>query len=675
MSADRVRRLIKAYQHKEAEQLLTLLLQESPNDPELAAELGILYCYTQREFEAIELLDRTAKSDKGEALRQILVDYFHCRSLMAQKLGVADEKGKVAQARLPGTPSKDAGVTLSACLIVKNEEAHLERCLASVQGVCDEIVVVDTGSTDRTLEIAKKFGARIGHFDWCDDFSAARNVSLDLATGHWALWIDADEELTPESHNAIREALIRPHFGGYFLKIVNLMDDDGDANQYVHTPVRLFRRIPEIRFEGRIHEQVLQAFEQYGLLAATLANATLKHYGYRPAVMAEKDKLARTVSMLEREVKEHPRDAFHWFNLANAYSVGRRPADAEVAARLCINFVPEGAPYTPVAYQILTSALIAQDRPDEALQECEVASMKGVLTVINEFDRAHALFKLDRLEEALKSIETCLEMPWPSDLTGDFGIKTYKGSVLKSQILTRLGRASEGLALADSALATDPNFGIGIYARACALEKLGRHREAAEGFLHASSHPGLEGCSRLAARQFARAGDHERAGTLFEALLLRHKDAEAGAGYIHALEAIGDPTRLLHGYESLANLKLVGPAMLVNWGRTLADVGQADEALAKFEEAASADPGYANAHLNAGDLLYSFGHYADAAQKYEQALRSDPLNPQAWFVLGNCFARIGHSEGAELAYRQTLAINANHREARANLDVVASVAA
>jgi tetratricopeptide (TPR) repeat protein len=391
--------------------------------------------------------------------------------------------------------------------------------------------------------------------------------------------------------------------------------------------------------------------------------------------MIEKDKLARTVTMLEREVKEHPRDAFHWFNLANAYSVGRRPSDAEVAARLCINFVPEGAPYAPVAYQILTSALIAQERADEALQECEVAEMKGVLTVINEFDRAHALFKLERTEEALKSIEKCLAMEWPSDLTGDAGIKTYKGAVLKSQILTRLGRATEGLALAEEAQRIDPNFGVGIYALGCALEKLGRHGQAAEAFLRASSHYGLEGCVRLAAREYAKAGNHHRAAELFGALLDHHRDAEAGSGFIRALDAIGDEPSLLEGYERLASLKLMSPAVLVNWGRTLAKLGRLDEGLQKFDQAIAKDPKYSNATLNAGDLLYGCGQYQEAAQRYEQALRADPLNAQAWFVLGNCFARLGHGQGAELAYRQTLGIDPNHREARANLDVVSAIAA
>lgn len=673
MANDRVRKLIKACQHVEAEKLLTLLLKEQPNDLSLAAELGFLYCFTQREFEAVEILERMGSSEYGDELRQLLVDYFHCRKQMAHKLGVKDEKGDKVGATVKGTPTPSAGTKLTACLIVKNEEAHLDQCLSSVAKICDEIVVVDTGSTDRTIEIAEKYGAKIGHFDWCDDFAAARNVSLDMATGDWALWIDADEELTPESHNAIREALIRPHFGGYFIRIVNLMCEENDANQYIHTPVRLFRRIPEIRFEGRIHEQVLQSFEEHGFMAATLSNATIKHYGYQPTVMREKDKLARTISMLEREVKENPRDAFHWFNLANAYSVGRRPSDAEVAARLCINFLPDNAPYAPVVFQILTSALIAQDRPDEALQECEVAEMKGVLSVINEFDRAHALFKLDRPEEALDSIDTCLAMEWPSDLTGDSAIQGYKGWVLRSQILTRLGRPAEGLQLAESALGVDPSFGVALYAHGCALEALGRNGEAAQSYLQASSTPGLEGCRRLAARQLAAGGHYELAADHYEEMFAASpKDAELASGFINALQALGDLDRLLAGFETLAQAGMVSSTMLVNWGRALARCGQVEEAMKVLDQAIAKSPTYGNAYLNAGDVLYSCGHYQEAAERYEQALRLDPVNAQAWFVLGNCFARMGNEQGANLSYRQTLAIDPQHREAHANLQLVAA---
>ncbi len=87
--------------------------------------------------------------------------------------------------------------TLSLCMIVKNEEKHLARCLSSVKDVADEIVIVDTGSTDKTIEIAESFSAKIFHFDWVNDFSAARNFALSKCTGDWILYLDADEELNP----------------------------------------------------------------------------------------------------------------------------------------------------------------------------------------------------------------------------------------------------------------------------------------------------------------------------------------------------------------------------------------------------------------------------------------------------------------------------------------------
>ena len=93
---------------------------------------------------------------------------------------------------------------LSVCLIVRNEEALLENCLKSVSQLADQLVVVDTGSTDKTLEIARSFNAEIYHFKWCDDFAAARNESIKYATGDWILWIDADERLSEASVPAFK---------------------------------------------------------------------------------------------------------------------------------------------------------------------------------------------------------------------------------------------------------------------------------------------------------------------------------------------------------------------------------------------------------------------------------------------------------------------------------------
>src|SRR5205085_8623718 len=111
--------------------------------------------------------------------------------------------------------------------IVKNEEKYLRGCLESVQGAVDEIVVVDTGSTDSTIAIAEEFGAKVVHFAWTDDFSAARNVSLDHATGDWAFWLDADERLGKGEGRLLRYLVeeAEPNVGGYLVNIRNIMQE------------------------------------------------------------------------------------------------------------------------------------------------------------------------------------------------------------------------------------------------------------------------------------------------------------------------------------------------------------------------------------------------------------------------------------------------------------------
>src|SRR5579872_1678651 len=120
----------------------------------------------------------------------------------------------------PGWPQRPAGISL--CMIVKNEERFLEQCLRSVADVVDEINIVDTGSTDATVAIAERFGARIEHREWRNDFGWARNEALKMATKRWVLQLDADEELSPESKEQLRALKNVPaHLQGLWIRCVN----------------------------------------------------------------------------------------------------------------------------------------------------------------------------------------------------------------------------------------------------------------------------------------------------------------------------------------------------------------------------------------------------------------------------------------------------------------------
>jgi tetratricopeptide (TPR) repeat protein len=674
----RAHELVAQFEYASAQDLLTLAARDYPDSPEMNAEVGLIYCYGQKEFEAVPHLKKSVGAERHELLANTLRDYFYCRKKLAKKLGVKDPKAeelaRVVSKYATGKP-EGIGVKLSACLIVKNEEKHLERCLKSVKPIVDEIVVVDTGSTDRTVEIAEKYGAKIGHFEWCDDFSAARNESLRLATGDWALWIDADEELDEGSFHQMREAVMRPQFAGYYFQIINLMDAQVQASTYVHTAIRLFRIIPGVEFTGRIHEQIIGGFKDRGMVPATLTKGVLRHYGYQQASMVEKDKINRTISMLQKEVEEFPHEPFHWFNLANAYSVASMTSSAEQAARKCVELIEKDAPYGPAVFQILSSSLVTLNRPGEAILFCKRAADLGFDTVLNEFERAHAYFEMGRCEDALASIDRAMAMDWPISLTGDFGIRTYKSHVLKSQILTGLGRFGEAAEAIEYALGQNPNFPMALFAKAKLCAKTERYEEAHQLFLRAAGTPGMAPCYRLAGAAAMKAeAYYEAIGAYKMALDVDNSDLEAWQGWINACNELGDTQGYIEACEHVGEDRILSGDVLINWGRALEAKGLAEEALQKFAAAIARAPLNPNAYFNCGDLLYNLKEFDSAARMYEYGLRRDPNNVQGWFVLGNCFARMNIPAGAKTSYNQALVLAPDHEGARHNLEAVSEAA-
>lgn len=202
---------------------------------------------------------------------------------------------------------------LTVCLIAKNEERFLGQCLASVKDLADEVVVVDTGSTDKTVEIAKSFGAKTGHFEWCDDFSAARNAALELATGDWILVLDADEELMSQHVAAIHEEMSEAGTMAWRLPLINA-GKEADGVSFVP---RLFRNAPALFYVGRVHEQVFTSIVvrcgEWGL-ENKLGRTRLLHHGYTEEMTRDRNKIERNLKLLERAIEEIPGDANLTFN-------------------------------------------------------------------------------------------------------------------------------------------------------------------------------------------------------------------------------------------------------------------------------------------------------------------------------------------------------------------------
>jgi glycosyltransferase involved in cell wall biosynthesis len=226
--------------------------------------------------------------------------------------------------------------TISLCMIVKNEERVLGDCLASAKLWFDEMIVVDTGSTDRTVEIAKEHGARVFHFPWCDDFSAARNESLRHATSEWVFWMDADDTLPAESGRKLRElaAMAQESTTGFIVQ-VQIPPPSGETGYTIVDHLKLFRNRPELRFEGRIHEQILEPINRIDGRVER-SDAYVVHSGYDYSPEGQKHKRERDLQILEKDLADRPNHPFVLFNIGMTAYHMKDFAKAEEALQHCL---------------------------------------------------------------------------------------------------------------------------------------------------------------------------------------------------------------------------------------------------------------------------------------------------------------------------------------------------
>nr|WP_186812322.1 glycosyltransferase [Paenibacillus xylanexedens] len=265
---------------------------------------------------------------------------------------------------------------ISLCMIVKDEEEMLPRCLESVRGVVDEIIVVDTGSSDRSVAIAREYGASVVEFAWSDDFAAARNAGLERASGDWILFLDADEALEATAREQIRSWTEVSGCDGLFLNIHNYTGS-GQQGATVNPVLRLFRSHPEHRFKGRIHEQIAAAIcERNPEAAFHITDMVIHHYGYQTVVVERKDKVNRNVRLLQQAVEEEPDQPFHHYNLGVEYlRVGEaeKALESFVKARKMIDLAVTSYAHLLLKYEV--RCLEHLERWQEAL-ECVDAALE-----------------------------------------------------------------------------------------------------------------------------------------------------------------------------------------------------------------------------------------------------------------------------------------------------------
>ncbi len=449
------------------------VLEEEPREPELLAYAGVAF-YEVGELDAAEALFKAARRLDSDApnleanLDEIArrrregltrVDLPKPLTLAVREL--APRAKKVAAHARPAE-----GQRISLCMIVKDEEAMLGRCLEAVAAHVDELIVVDTGSKDRTVEIAQSFGATVLHHVWTGDFAEARNASLDAATGDWILYLDADEVLVDGDGPRLRALAGRTWREALYLVETNHTGELEDGTAVTHNALRMFRRRPAYRFHGRLHEQFAHRLPGFLPERLEATDVRIDHFGYLGAVRDAKEKSRRNIELVRRQIAEGEDTPFLHFNLGSELIAADQPQAALEEFRVSWARLKEGGPayvqrqgFAPSLCNRLIKALRVCGHLDEASERAvEVLDLFPGFTDI-VFEQALIARERGDLPETERLLRRCLELgDAPSRYSSTRGMGTYIAMLTLADHCRHAGRLAEAEQFAVACLEQHPSF-------------------------------------------------------------------------------------------------------------------------------------------------------------------------------------------------------------------------
>lgn len=374
-----------------------------------------------------------------------------------------------------GVEQLPAGISL--CMIVKNEERFLPECLRSVEGIVDEICIVDTGSTDRTVEIAHEFGAKVEHREWRNDFSWAKNEALAMATRRWTLVLDADEEIVAETRPLLRALRETPaDVSAVYVRIVNVVDDMTGSGVMTHFLPRLFPTSPRIRYRNPIHENICLDGDE-SELPGVLAPIRILHKGYTSAVLEGRKKFERNRPLLEKALERDGDDPFALYNFGVALiSSGDAARGAEFLERMFALGHPPRVFYA-LAYVVLSVAYYEQLDDPERGKEVLDKGLEIFPDHVNlVFTKAFFASREARYDDARELYERAMTLRHASGHHAmvDDEIFEWKAAYNLASTYLKEERVEEAVPYLEAALRNKPSSSFLSVAAANAYERLGR---------------------------------------------------------------------------------------------------------------------------------------------------------------------------------------------------------
>jgi O-antigen biosynthesis protein len=532
-----------------------------------------------------------------------------------------------------------AHVRLSLCMIVRDSSRTLPACLESIRPWVDEMVIVDTGSTDETPRIVEDFGGRLSRFPWCDDFSAARNESLGPARGEWLFWMDSDDTIPPECGRKLRELAYGEHDPsvlGYIMQVhCPGGGEDGSHDVTAVDHVKLFRNRPDLRFEGRIHEQILPAIRRAGGDVGW-TDLFVVHSGSDQSPEAQARKRERDLRILGLEFRERPDHPFTLFNLGMTYADGERYEEAVDYLRRSIARSGPDESHLRKAYALLVYAQMQLGRREEAGATCRRARDLFPDDAELRFRQGVLLHDLGCLEEAARAYQDVLENREERHFSSvDRGIFGFKARQNLAVVYTDMGDAAAAERQWRLVIEEVPGYRSGWRGLGDSLlrqAKLGELRALIERLEGSESLRGE--ASLLGGRLAASCGD-------------------LGAAREQLEQAVAERPEDEERRQELC--------------RFLFDHGTPEEAERALKGLLEHDPGDAAAHHNLGTLYLRCRRYREAARSYRESLRHRPDAPDTFVHLGYALKEGGQLGQARSSWEQALRLDPGNSAAREEL--------
>ena len=551
----------------------------------------------------------------------------------------------------PGTPQLPAGISL--CMIVKNEERYLEQCLRSAAEFVDEICIVDTGSQDRTVEIAQRFGARVEHHAWRDDFAWARNKAIDMATKRWIFFLDADEELTEDSRASLA-ALRGAKAGvtGLYIRCENLSDDYKGTGTMSHLLARVFPNHPKIRYISPVHEYISYDGSEMGI-DTKLSDIRIIHHGYLQGIVAERNKAQRNLLLIKKACEEHPDDPFHWYNYGMTAHVLRDYPTAIMGLEKMRELLKgQARGFLPAALVTLAECYCEQSNDLEkalaVVEEC-IASVPHLPNAHFTLGRIYA--RMGRRAEAREAFLAAIDDAQHRHIQFIVDDQIYQW---KAQLSLGVGYAEErnwdeAIAWYDRGLQNQPNVQPLLLNKAHALEGAQRYEEAEDAFRSVYEQFGDETSIIQYINYLLRRNDKHRALEMMERTVSEVSPRIAATFFVAAASYAQRSGSYLEELSYLQRALECDPAC----GPVLDALeafylARKDDAMLEklYAEEFNHDPVFAPDFVRRSYRLIALERFPEAAAAAELGIKLSPLDPELRYNAAAAYAQLKNAPAA-----------------------------